>query len=56
MCVVAYEFAGQNIGFLGDTWSYPDPAGVIDGITNAWFNEYKIATLADIQKVTEEDG
>lgn len=55
VCVVDYEFAGQNIGSLGDYYSYLDPVGVIDGITNAWFNEYKIATLADIQKVTEGD-
>lgn len=54
--VVDYEFAGQNIGFTGDTWSYPAPAGVIDEITNAWFDEYKIATPVDIQKVTNGDG
>jgi Cysteine-rich secretory protein family len=43
-----FEFSGQNLGISSTSINFKDPDVVINGLTNAWFNEYKNANASNI--------
>lgn len=45
-----FMFSGQNLGMSSTSASYKDPDVVIDGLTRAWFGEYKFVNASNINK------
>lgn len=45
-----FKFSGQNLAISSNSRIFKDPDVVIDGLTRAWFNQYKSANSSNIDK------
>lgn len=47
-----FKYSGQNLGAMGISNSHYDPAVVVNGVVNSWYNENSNALQSDIDKLT----